>query len=281
MRIAYGTRVMQAPSFRYIVDDVGAAIDFYALLGFELEAHPAPGFASLRHGSVQLLLNAPGAGGAGRVLPDGTSPEPGGWNRIQLTVTDLDGRCRELQQRGATFRAEVIEGRGGRQRLVEDPAGNVVELFEPYGGKPARIPSGFHTVTPFLVVDDVSELVNFIQQGLGGRCSHVMKSDDGVWRHATVRIGDSPLMISSGTQLYEVRPATLHLYVDDVDSLYAQAIQAGAEKIESPTDQFYGDRRAGVRDRWNNHWWIASRVEEIDEADLKAREAAFRQEGSK
>jgi uncharacterized glyoxalase superfamily protein PhnB/predicted enzyme related to lactoylglutathione lyase len=269
---------MQSANFRYIVDDVGAAIEFYAgLLGFELEAHPAPGFAILRHGTVQLLLNAPGAGGAGRALPDGTSPEPGGWNRIQLTVADLDGRCRELQQRGATFRTEIVEGKGGRQRLVEDPAGNLVELFEPHGGKPGRIPDGFHTVTPFLVVPDVSALVSFIQQGLGGRCSHVMKSDDGVWRHATVRIGDSLLMLSSGTQLYEVRPATLHLYVDDVDSLYAKAIQAGAESIESPTDQFYGDRRAGVRDQWNNHWWIASRVEEVDEADLKAREATFRQ----
>jgi len=269
---------MQSANFRYIVDDVGAAIDFYAgLLGFELEAQPAPGFAILRDGPVQLLLNAPGAGGAGRALPDGASPEPGGWNRIQLTVADLDERCRELQQRGATFRTEIIDGKGGRQRLVEDPAGNVVELFEPHGGKPKRIPDGFHTVTPFLVVPDVSKLVSFIQQGLGGRCSNVMKSDDGVWRHATVRIGDSLLMLSSGTQLYEVRPATLHLYVDDVDSLYAKAIDAGAEKIESPTDQFYGDRRAGVRDHWNNHWWIASRVEEVDEADLKAREATFRQ----
>lgn len=117
---------------RYIVDDVGAAIGFYRdLLGFELELHPAPGFARLRMGDLVLSLNAPGAGGAGVA---GGRPEPGGWNRFQLITDDLDALVASLQAAGATLRGEPVRGMGGRQALVEDPSGNVVELLEPGGG---------------------------------------------------------------------------------------------------------------------------------------------------
>jgi catechol 2,3-dioxygenase-like lactoylglutathione lyase family enzyme len=118
-------------SVRYIVDDVDEAIRFYREnLGFEVDMHPAPGFAALSREDLQLYLNAPGAGSAGIA---GGTPEPGGWNRFQLTVDDLDSTIEELRDSGARFRGEVAEGARGRQILLEDPSGNLVELFEPKG----------------------------------------------------------------------------------------------------------------------------------------------------
>jgi catechol 2,3-dioxygenase-like lactoylglutathione lyase family enzyme len=118
---------------RYIVDDVEAAIGFYRdLLGFDLELHPAPGYAMLARGELQLLLSAPsGEGGGGQIMPDGRRPEPGGWNRFSLEVSDLPAEVERLRQAGVTFRNEIVTGVGGDQVLVEDPAGNPVELFEP------------------------------------------------------------------------------------------------------------------------------------------------------
>jgi catechol 2,3-dioxygenase-like lactoylglutathione lyase family enzyme len=125
-----------AVSVRYIVDDVDAAVAFYTeLLGFEVVMRPAPPFAMLARGDLRLLLNAPtGAGGAAQPMPDGRVPEPGGWSRFQLVVDDLGAEVDRLRAAGATFRNEIVEGIGGRQILLDDPAGNCVELFEP----PAR-----------------------------------------------------------------------------------------------------------------------------------------------
>jgi catechol 2,3-dioxygenase-like lactoylglutathione lyase family enzyme len=124
---------MATVSVRYIVDDVDAAIDFYCSeLGFAVVMHPAPAFAMLARGDLRLVLSAPGGGpGGGQAMPDGTLPSPGGWNRIQLEVADLDSTVKALRDRGARFRNDIVTGVGGRQILVEDPAGNPIELFEP------------------------------------------------------------------------------------------------------------------------------------------------------
>lgn len=123
---------MTTVSVRYIVDDVDAAIEFYAgRLGFTVDMHPAPGFAALSRGALRLLLNRPGAGGAGRSTSDGQTPAPGGWNRFQIEVTDLAATVEQLRAAGATFRSEIIQGNGGQQILVDDPSGNPVELFQP------------------------------------------------------------------------------------------------------------------------------------------------------
>jgi catechol 2,3-dioxygenase-like lactoylglutathione lyase family enzyme len=124
---------MPKVSVRYIVDDVDAAIDFYCRqLGFNEDMHPAPSFAMLSRGDLRLVLSAPGGGpGGGQAMPDGTLPVPGGWNRFQLEVDDLEELVDRLRQHGARFRNEIVAGVGGKQILVEDPAGNPVELFQP------------------------------------------------------------------------------------------------------------------------------------------------------
>lgn len=123
---------MNIVSVRYIVTDVSAAINFYTeMLGFQLDIHPAPGFARLSKGNLHLLLNQPGAGGAGQAMPDGQSPKPGGWNRIQLTVEDLATTVDRLRNAGCRFRNEIVIGNGGKQILLEDPSGNPIELLEP------------------------------------------------------------------------------------------------------------------------------------------------------
>ena len=124
---------MATVSVRYIVDDVDAAIDFYCnRLGFHEDMHPAPAFAMLSQGDLRLVLSAPGGGpGGGQAMPDGTLPAPGGWNRFQLQVDDLDATVEDLRAHGAHFRNDILTGVGGKQILVEDPAGNPVELFEP------------------------------------------------------------------------------------------------------------------------------------------------------
>ena len=121
-------------SVRYITDDVDAAVAFYVeRLGFNVEMRPGPGFAMLSRGDLRLLLNEPGAGGAGQPMPDGRRPEPGGWNRIQIEVSDLEREVTALRAAGASFRSEIVTGRGGSQILLDDPAGNPVELFQPAG----------------------------------------------------------------------------------------------------------------------------------------------------
>jgi catechol 2,3-dioxygenase-like lactoylglutathione lyase family enzyme len=121
-------------SVRYIVDDVDTAADFYTRhLKFEVVMKPGPGFAMLRNDNLRLLLNTPGGGGgAGETLTDGSTPEPGGWNRFQVQVEDLDATLAKLKDAGVQFRGDAITGRGGRQALALDPSGNLVELFEPF-----------------------------------------------------------------------------------------------------------------------------------------------------
>jgi len=124
---------MATVSVRYIVHDVDAAIAFYCgELGFQEVMHPAPAFAMLSRGDLRLVLSAPGGGpGGGQAMPDGTVPEPGGWNRFSLEVSDIEATVERLRKSGARFRNDIVTGVGGRQILVEDPSGNPVELFEP------------------------------------------------------------------------------------------------------------------------------------------------------
>ena len=118
---------------RYMVDDVDESIAFYTeLLGFELLTNATPAFADVKRGNLRLLLAGP-TSSAGRPMPDGTKPGPGGWNRIHLIVADLTTEVDRLRAAGLRFRNDVVVGPGGSQILLEDPSGNVVELFQPAG----------------------------------------------------------------------------------------------------------------------------------------------------
>jgi catechol 2,3-dioxygenase-like lactoylglutathione lyase family enzyme len=123
---------------RYMVDDVDQAIAFYTkFLGFEVLTSFGPAFADVARGNLRLLLSGPKSS-AGRPMPDGAKPGPGGWNRIHLLVDDIDAEVARLRAAGATFRNDILEGPGGKQVLLQDPSGNVVELFQPAAAGPTR-----------------------------------------------------------------------------------------------------------------------------------------------
>lgn len=124
---------MATVQVRYIVNDIDAAIAFYAeQLGFELQMHPAPPFAMLSLGELRLVLSEPNpAGGGGQPMPDGTQQQPGGWNRFAIEVNDLATVVEKLRKSGTHFRNNIVTGVGGKQIIVEDPSGNPIELFEP------------------------------------------------------------------------------------------------------------------------------------------------------
>ncbi len=120
-------------SVRYLVDDVEASVGFYtSVLGFEVLNDFAPAFADVARGNLRLLLSGP-ASSAGRPMPDGATPGPGGWNRIHLIVDDIEAEVARVRDAGGRFRNEILQGPGGKQVLLLDPAGNVVELFQPAG----------------------------------------------------------------------------------------------------------------------------------------------------
>ncbi len=118
---------------RYMVDDVERAVAFYTThFGFTVRSSHAPAFADVVRGNLRLLLSGPPSS-AGRPMPDGRTPEPGGWNRIHFIVEDVEAEAERLRAAGATFRNEIVTGPGGRQVLLEDPAGNPIEIFQPAG----------------------------------------------------------------------------------------------------------------------------------------------------
>jgi catechol 2,3-dioxygenase-like lactoylglutathione lyase family enzyme len=118
---------------RYMVDDVDSAVDFYTShFGFNVQSNHAPAFADVVRGNLRLLLSGP-TSSAGRPMPDGRQPGPGGWNRIHFVVEDIDAEVERLRGAGLSFRNDIVSGPGGRQILVDDPSGNPIELFQPAG----------------------------------------------------------------------------------------------------------------------------------------------------
>ncbi|HEY6437194.1 MAG TPA: VOC family protein [Ignavibacteriaceae bacterium] len=138
------------------------------------------------------------------------------------------------------------------------------------------IPAGFHTITPFLVVDNASGFIKFLKKAFHAQLNYLMEADDGLIRHAELKIGDSILMVSSATEIYKPMPGMFNLYVEDCDQVYEQAKKAGGESIAEPANQFYGDRSAGIKDSWGNQWWIATHVEDVSNEEIKRREAELR-----
>lgn len=139
------------------------------------------------------------------------------------------------------------------------------------------IPDGYHSVTPYLVVQDVSRLIEFLKQAFDAEETFRMPKDDGTVMHAEVRIGDSMVMMGEATGDIEPMPASIQLYVENADSVYDRAIQAGASSIREPEDQFYGDRSSGVKDPVGNQWWIVTHKEDVSYEEMTRRMEAMAQ----
>ncbi len=141
-------------------------------------------------------------------------------------------------------------------------------------------PDGYHSVTPYLVVEGAGELIDFIKRAFGAEEVMRLEAPGGQVGHAELRIGDSRVMLGDAQGTHTPTRAMLHLYVDDADAVYRRALAAGATSEQEPADQFYGDRSGGVRDKWGNRWWIATHVEDVPPDELRRRaEAAMRKAG--
>ena len=136
------------------------------------------------------------------------------------------------------------------------------------------IPDGYHTVTPYLIVNGADRLIDFLKQAFGAKERFRHKRPDGATGHAELMIGDSIVMMAESSDQWKPTPATIHLSVNDVDATYKQAVQAGGKSINEPSDQFYGDRSGGVLDPSGNSWWIATHKEDVSPEELARRAKA-------
>lgn len=133
------------------------------------------------------------------------------------------------------------------------------------------VPEGFHTVTPYLVVPGVAKLIEFLKQTFDATEVSRMEGPDGIVRHGEMRIGDSIVMMGEAAGEAEPIPAMLYVYVQDTDAVYQRALRVGATSVKEPSDQFYGDRNAGVKDASGNQWWIATHIEDVSEDEIARR----------
>ena len=142
------------------------------------------------------------------------------------------------------------------------------------------VPEGFHTVTPYFVVDDAQGFIDFLKKAFHGKQTFAHKREDGGIMHATVKIGDSTIMLGETMEGMEAQTQMLYLYVDDVDKTYKEAISAGAKKEREIKDEFYGDRCGCVKDDWGNTWWISTHTEDVDNKELQRRSREMEKERS-
>jgi PhnB protein len=137
------------------------------------------------------------------------------------------------------------------------------------------IPDGFHSVTPYLMVQGVAALIDFLKQAFGAEEIFRMPRPDGAIMHAEVKIGDSMIMMGEAMGEHEPMPGSIYLYVSDTDAVYHRALQAGATTVMEPGDQFWGDRQGGIKDPVGNHWWIATHKEDVSPEELAKRAEAY------
>jgi PhnB protein len=137
------------------------------------------------------------------------------------------------------------------------------------------IPEGYHTVTPYLTIPDVAKELEFVKQAFGATVVEAFEMGGGIM-HADVRIGDSHVMIGASSDQWPARPGTLYIYTEDCDAMYRSALAAGATSVREPTNEFYGDRSAGVTDPQGNQWWFATHIEDLTREELEQRAQAYR-----
>jgi PhnB protein len=144
--------------------------------------------------------------------------------------------------------------------------------------KVRAVPEGFHTVTPYLIVDGAAALIEFIKNAFDGKVTFITMEEDKRIMHATVQIGNSIIMISDTMEGMQAQTCMLYLYLDNVDAVFKKAVAAKGTVMHQPTDEFYGDRAGAVKDAWGNVWWIATHVEDVDETELERRAKKVRKE---
>ncbi len=133
------------------------------------------------------------------------------------------------------------------------------------------IPEGYHTVTPYITVDDAGAVIDFLKKAFGAQETFAMRDDKGKVQHAEVKVGNSMLMLGGSHDQWKARPSNFYVYVEDCDASYEKALAAGGTSLSEPQNQFYGDRHGGVTDPQGNNWWIATHIEDVSEADLERR----------
>jgi PhnB protein len=136
------------------------------------------------------------------------------------------------------------------------------------------IPEGYHNVTPYLTAKGVDRLIEFLKRAFGAEEKERFQGPNGVIMHAEVKIGDSIIMLGEANEQWQARPANLYLYVNDTDTTYRRAVETGATSLMEPSDQFYGDRNAGITDPAGNFWWIATHVEDVSREEMERRAKA-------
>lgn len=137
------------------------------------------------------------------------------------------------------------------------------------------LPKDFHSITPFIVVKGAEKFIDFLAKSFDAKQTFMMKNENGSVSHATVKIGDSCVMISDAMENFPPFPALLYLYVPDTDAFYKRAIENKATSLREPLDEFWGDRSGGVRDEWGNQWWIATHLEDVSDDELARRKKEF------
>ncbi len=141
--------------------------------------------------------------------------------------------------------------------------------------KVRAIPEGFHTVTPYIAASDAKAVIDFLERAFDATVTERIDDEAGRIRHAQVKVGDSFVMLTDGNDAWPPVPASLYLYLADVDAAYDRALSAGGESVMEPADQFYGDRNAGVRDACGNTWWLATHIEDVSSEEIARRAKAM------
>jgi len=219
------------------------------------------GHASMRIGDSMVEMADPMAGG--KAMP----------SALHLYVPDADEVYRWAVAGGATSLYEPKDmPYGDHEGGVKDPAGNDWYIAT-HKRSSHFAPAGFRSVTPGLTVSGAGKLLEFLERAFAANVMEKHETASGTIGHATIRIGDSILECSEAHGQWGPRTATLHVYVPDVDTVYAQALAAGATSLQEPKDQFYGERNGGVMDAWGNHWYIGTHKESLSAAELERRAA--------
>jgi PhnB protein len=243
----------------YLVAADGAALLEFAKAAFGAEETMRAVTPTGVHGEVRIgdSMMMMGGGVAGRKFPSTLHP-----NALHVYVEDADAVCKKALAAGGTLIDEMRDQEyGERSATVKDAAGNFWYIATAKGE--SYVPKGLHNVNPYLHPLRAEPLIGFLKRAFGAQEVAKYASPDGVVHHAVIRVGNSVLEMGEAHGKYEPIPAMFYVYVPNVDTVYRQAIAAGATSFQEPTEQPYGDRNAGVKDAFGNTWYIATHVKDI------------------